>query len=63
MQVTIANPQKGRLETIEAEFSDQIRPAQPPGDGGAVYLPGRSLRTWQHEDYQQFGVFQMGVGF
>ena len=50
MQVTIANPQKGRLETIEAEFSEQIRPAQPPGDGGAVYLPGRSLRTWQPED-------------
>ena len=63
MQVTIANPQKGRLETVEAEFSDQIRPAQPPGDGGVVYLHGRSLRTWQSEDYQQFAVFQMRADF
>jgi hypothetical protein len=63
MQVTIANPQKGWLETSEVEFSDQIRPAQPPADGGVVCLPGRSLRTWQPEDYQQFAVFKMRADF
>jgi hypothetical protein len=45
MQVTIANPQKGRLETIEAEFSDQIGPAKPSAAESALYIDGRSPRT------------------
>ena len=61
MQITLQIHKKAGWKQLKPNSA--IRYVQHSRQEMEVYLPGRSLRTWQPEDYQQFAVFQMRADF